>query len=160
MKVSSMHQLAQRCLHSSVLCLLGAALLVPMPPPARGEAPEAHDGVCTTRNVAGAYGFVGQGTILSNTVGLPEGLIATVGLLTFDGQGRWRTSNQTLTLQGQPPAQVSLSGTYTVGADCTFTLVDDVTGGVDAGVFAQHRQEGFFMGVGEGIFLTFTMKRR
>jgi hypothetical protein len=54
---------------------------------------------------------------------------------------------------------VSLTGTYTVRPDCTFTTVDDVTGNEDAGVFVHERQEGFFMATGKGIFLTFTMKR-
>jgi len=151
--------LGQRLLLGSSLVVLGIGWLVQEPQVARGGAPNTSVRQCTDRNVAGSYGFSGSGTILSNTLGLPEGLFATVGLLTFDGLGRWETTNQSLTINGQVPMIVSLTGTYTVRPDCTFTTVDDVTGNEDAGVFVHERQEGFFMATGKGIFLTFTMKR-
>jgi hypothetical protein len=108
--------------------------------------------------VAGTYGFVGSGTILPHTGGLPEGLVATVGLLTFNGQDRWRTFNQSLTINGAVTPGVSMTGTYTVNPDCTFTLATDL-GNVDAGVFVHNRQEGFLMATVEGVVVTFTMKR-
>ena len=142
--------------------VFGLLMLVNMVQAPRAVARDSQDapaGQCTVRNVAAAYGFSGSGTVLPNPLGLPEGPVATIGILTFDGQGHWKTTNQTLTVHGQVPLKVSLTGTYTVEADCTFTLVDDDTGNLDAGVFVHNRQEGFFMGVGEGVFLTFTMKR-
>jgi len=53
---------------------------------------------------------------------------------------------------------VSLSGTYTVNADCTCTLTD-TEDRANHGVFVLDRQEGFFIETVEGVFVTFTMKR-
>ena len=72
--------------------------------------------------MAGSYGFSGSGMILSNASEPSASLIATVGILTFDGDENWRTTNQSLTLNGQEPVLVSLTGTYAVRPDCTFTL--------------------------------------
>jgi hypothetical protein len=108
--------------------------------------------------VAGTYGFSGSGTILPNLVGLPEGPFATVGILTFDGQEGWRTTNQSLTVNGAVTTGVSMTGTYTVHPDCTFTLID-AAGNTDAGVFVHDRQRGFFMATVEGVIVTFTMER-
>lgn len=121
--------------------VLGIGLLVQAPRVAARDSEEAA-GRCTVRNVAGAYGFSGSGTVLPNGLGLPEGPIATVGVLTFDGQEGWRTTNQSLTVNGAVTTGVSMTGTYTVHPDCTFTLVD-AAGNTDAGVFVQDRHEGF-----------------
>jgi hypothetical protein len=60
---------------------------------------------------------------------------------------------------GKGATQVSMTGTYTVEADCTFTLFDATGTPTDAGVFVHDRQEGMFMATVEGIVLTFTLKR-
>ena len=159
MRINHVRRLGPLLLLGSSLVLLGMGGLAQAAPAARSGAPDTAGKQCTDRNVAGSYGFAGSGTVLANTLGLPEGLITTVGLLTFDGQGRWETTNQSLVLSGQAPLLVSLTGTYAVRPDCTFTLVDDATGNEDAGVFVQQRHEGFFMALGKGVFLTFTMKR-
>jgi hypothetical protein len=109
--------------------------------------------------VAGTYGFSGRGTVLPHTFGLPKGPIATVGILTFDGQQHWGTTNQSLTVNGQGAMMVSMTGTYTVESDCTLTLFDEAGNPTDAGVFVHNRQEGVFMATVEGVILTFTMKR-
>jgi hypothetical protein len=143
----------------SSLAVLGVGLLIQVPRVAAREAGDAPAGRCTVRNVAGVYGFSGSGTVLPRAVGLPEGLIATVGILTFDGQKHWGTTNQSLTVNGQVFPMVSMTGTYTVDDDCTFTLFDEAGNPIDAGVFVQSRQEGVFMATVEGVILTFTMKR-
>jgi hypothetical protein len=124
-----------------------------------GEMTEASgDGqTCTASNVAGSYGFSGSGTILTNPFGLPEGPVATVGVVRFDGKDRWITE-QTLSLNGQIIEGASLTGTYTVNPDRTFTLTGD-DGTSDFGVFVHDRDEGFFMGSATGSLITFTMKR-
>lgn len=158
MHTHTIRPLVQRFWRGSSLVMLGIGLLVQPPQQAVGGAPNAPDGRCTARNVAGTYGFVGSGTILPHTVGLPEGLFATVGLLRFNGQDRWQTANQSLTINGVVSTGASMAGTYTVQPDCTFTLANDM-GNVDAGVFVHDRQEGFFMATVEGVIVTFTMKR-
>jgi hypothetical protein len=113
--------LTQRFLLGSSLVVLGVGLLVQAP---RAAARDSHDTSavpCTVQNVAGTYGFLGSGTVLPNSAGIPEGLAATVGIQTFDGQGEWVT-HQTLMVNGQVSTGVSLSGNYTVHPDCTFTL--------------------------------------
>jgi hypothetical protein len=149
----------QRLLWGSSLVVLVVSLGRQALPEAVSRAHATSASVCTPRNVAGAYGFSGSGTALTNDLGLPEGQLATVGIVIFERSGQWRTTNQLLTVQGEEPLRVSLTGTYSVDGDCTFTLRDDVTGNMDAGVFVLNQHEGFFMGVGKGIFLTFTMKR-
>jgi hypothetical protein len=150
--------LAQRFLLGSSLVVLEVGLLVQVPRAAARDSQDVPAVRCTVQNVAGAYGFLGSGTNLPNPVGFPEGLVATVGILTFDGQGGWVTTNQSLTVNGQVTTWVSMTGTYTVNPDCSFTTVD-AAGNTDAGVFVHDRQEGFFMATVEGVIVTFTMKR-
>ena len=152
------HPLARQFLLGSSLVVLGIGLLVQPPRAAVHDSQDAPGIQCTVRNVAGTYGFSGSGTILSNLIGLPEGLFATVGILTFDGQEGWRTTNQSLTVNGAVTTGVSMTGTYTVTPDCTFTLVD-AAGNTDTGVFVHDRQRGFFMATVEGVIVTFTMER-
>ena len=150
--------LARRFLRWSSLVVLGLCLLVQAPGTATANPKDEPVAKYTVQNVAGAYGVLGSGTALQNSAGLPEGLVATVGVLTFDGQGQWKTTNHTLIVTGQPPVEVSLSGNYTVNSDCTFTLID-TAGRANDGVFVLDRQEGFFIETVEGVFVTFTMKR-
>ena len=75
-------------LRGSSVVLLGAAVLLQGRGAAVGGSTAAPDGRFPARNVAGTYGFVGHRTILPNAMNLPEGLCATVNLLTFDGRER------------------------------------------------------------------------
>jgi hypothetical protein len=67
--------------------VLGLCLLVQAPGTATANPKDEPVAKCTVQNVAGAYGVLGSGTALQNSAELPEGLVATVGVLTFDGQG-------------------------------------------------------------------------
>jgi hypothetical protein len=58
----------------------------------------------------------------------------------------------------EPPSEVFLSATYTVNADCCFTLIDP-EGRANDGVFVLDRPESFFIETVEGVFMTYTMKR-
>jgi len=150
--------LVQRFLLGSSLVVLGGGVLVQAP---RLAARDAHDAPairCTVRNVAGTYGFVGSGTVLPNAAGFPEGPAATVGIQVFDGQGNWVTTNHSVMVNGHVTTGVSLSGTYTVNSDCSFTQ-EDTAGNTSAGVFVHDRQEGFLMETVEGVSVTFTLKR-
>lgn len=150
-------RLAQRFLYGSSLVILEVGVLVQTPIVAARDAQETPTVQCTVRNVAGVYGFVGHGTILPNSAGFPDGPVATVGIQTFDGQGAWVT-HQTLMVNGHVSTGVSLSGTYKVHPDCTFTQ-EDTAGNTNAGVFVHDRQEGFLMDTVEGVSVTFTLKR-
>ena len=152
------HPLAQRFLLGSSLVVLGVGLLVQTPRAAARDSQDAPGIRCIVQNVAGTYGFLGSGTVLPNSAGIPEGPAATVGIQTFDGQGEWVTTNHSLMVNGQVTTGVSLSGTYTVNPDCTFTQVD-TAGNTSAGVFVHDRQEGFLMETIEGVSVTFTLKR-
>jgi hypothetical protein len=150
--------LAFRFLRWGSLAVLGLGILIQGPGTAVPDPMDGSGAKYTEQNVAGAYGFLGSGTALQNPAGLPEGLVATVGVQTFDGRGQWKTTNHTVIVAGQSPFEASLSGTYTVNADCTFTLID-TEGRANHGVFVLDRQEGFFIETVEGVFVTFTMKR-
>jgi hypothetical protein len=113
-----------RFLLTSSLVVLVVGITVQAPRATVGDSQDAPAGRCTIQNVAGSYGFLGTGTNLPNPVGFPETLIATVGILTLDGQGNWVTTNHSLTLNGQATTMVSLSGTYMVNPDCTYTFRD------------------------------------
>src|SRR5262249_22185733 len=44
---------------------------------------------CSAANVAGAYAMTASGTILANQFGFPPGALSSMGLITFDRQGRY-----------------------------------------------------------------------
>ena len=83
------HPLGQRFLQRSSLVVLGIGLLLQAPRVVARDAQHAPPIRCTVQNVAGSYGLSGNGTIVSNPFGLPEGPVATVGVITFDEQGDW-----------------------------------------------------------------------
>jgi hypothetical protein len=92
---------------------------------------------CTTENVAGAYGYVGFGTILgTNPFGLPAGAYSSVGTLSFDGKGNLlitdtaRIDNVFLTPDATYPS------TYTVDKQCVGTFT--ITGFASAGIPGPH----------------------
>ena len=123
------------------------------------ENAAANSTTCTVSNVAGSYGLSGRGTIVSNPFGLPEGPVATVGVITFDEQGHW-VSHRSTNVNGQFVSGVSQAGTYTVHLDSTFTFADETNNAVQfVGVFVADRDEAWFMATGEGVVVTYAMKR-
>ena len=119
----------------------------------------AHSATCTISTVAGAYGLSGHGTIVNNPFGLPEGPVTTVGVLIFDEEGHW-VSHRSTNVNGHFVSDVSGEGTYRVYPDCTFTFVDATNNAVQfVGVFVADREEAWFMATGEGVVVTYTMKR-
>ena len=114
MLISSIRRLGQQLLLGSSLVVLGSGWLVQEPHAARRGTPDIQARPCTAQNVAGSYGFSGSGTILPTPAEPSASLIATVGLLTFDGDEHWHTTNQTLTINGHV-TQPSMTGTYKGG---------------------------------------------
>lgn len=71
---------------------------------------------CSVQTVKGSYGISTTGSIVS--LG-PVGLVADVGVITFDGNGG-ASQTSTVSLNGVIiPNRSSLGGSYTVNADCT-----------------------------------------
>ena len=81
-------------------------------------------GRCSVATLKGSYGLVEQGTVVVD-IGMP-GLppvpfpTANVAIVTYDGAGTL-TATYRATFGGAPLPPGSVTGTYTVGADCTYT---------------------------------------
>lgn len=81
-------------------------------------------GRCSVATLKGSYGLVEQGTVVVD-IGMP-GLppvpfpSANVAIVTYDGAGTL-TATYRATFGGAPLPPGSVTGTYTVGADCTYT---------------------------------------
>lgn len=71
---------------------------------------------CTLQTIRGSYGISTTGSIVSAG---PVGLVADVGVITFDGSGG-ASQTSTVSLNGVIiPNRSSLGGSYVVNADCT-----------------------------------------
>ena len=81
-------------------------------------APSASAGSCKIGRVAGTYGYTTSGTIPM------LGAVAAVGIISLDAGGNL-TGAQTSSFNGAI-VQETLSGTYTVNADCTGTATVNV----------------------------------
>ncbi len=94
--------------------LLGLTLLTVL----FGFAPEAQARSCKVSGVAGTYGYTTSGTIPT------IGGVAAVGHISLDASGNL-TGAQTASSNGAIVPE-TLSGTYTVNADCTGTATVNV----------------------------------
>jgi hypothetical protein len=127
--------------------------------PALAQSPEG--GECTRNDVAGVYGFKGEGHAVAEAAGLPKGPIATVGIITFNRDGTFQTK-QTISGNGVIYRDALYSGTYTVNPDCTFTMVDPTvhpSNPSDYGVFVANHSEFMFMSLIDGFAVTLSGKR-
>ena len=96
------HNIGQKTLALSVFALSVASMV-----------PSAHAQQCSLAGAVGKYGFSDNGTIVG------VGPRAAVGLLIFDAAGKVQ-GPVTATLDGSV-TETTLSGTYTVNADCRGT---------------------------------------
>ena len=71
---------------------------------------------CSNASFKGSYGASCEGTLVG------VGPLAVVGVLTADGNGNI-SGVETLSVNGVITQGVPLTGTYTVGADCTGSIV-------------------------------------
>jgi hypothetical protein len=83
-----------------------------------GIGPTAYARSCKLGGVAGTYGYTTSGTIPT------IGAVAAVGHITLEASGNL-TGTQTASFNGAIVPE-TLSGTYTVNADCTGTAVVNV----------------------------------
>ena len=86
-----------------------------------GSSPSllAHDGRCSLHSVSGSWGFTTNG--IRNGVGP----VAGAGVFTLDRNGNILDGAQTVSFNGVI-ADETLTGTYTVGDDCTGSATVDV----------------------------------
>jgi hypothetical protein len=73
-------------------------------------------GDCSNNSLKGTYGASCEGTIVG------AGPVAVVGVLTADGDGSI-SGVETLSVNGEITTGVTFTGTYTVNADCTGSIV-------------------------------------
>jgi hypothetical protein len=87
---------------------------------------------CTMENVAGAYGYVGFGTIGTNPFGLPAGAYSSVGTLTFDGKGNLLITDSARIGDVFLNPNATYQSTYDVDRHCvgTFTITSFVAAGI------------------------------
>ena len=114
---------------------------------------------CSVQKLKGSYGFTTTGSIVAAG---PVGLIAGVGVLTFDGSGGV-TQAETVSLNGAIVERISL-GDYSVGRDCTGDM--SVTLPPPAGASTSHfvvvddGKEMRFIVTGAGRVLTTVAKKQ
>jgi len=80
----------------------------------RGHGDGDRGASCSLARLNGSYGFTTTGSIVAAG---PVGLVADVGVMTFDGAGNI-SEREWLSLNGTPVERTS-SGEYTLEADCT-----------------------------------------
>jgi len=128
----------------SVLLILGRAATG-----AAGKLP------CSAANVAGAYAMTASGTILANQFGFPPGALSSMGLITFDRQGRYHLEEK-VSFNGKL-IDWTETGAYTVSPDCTCNVAADKGGASALVIFASERKEalGILTNAGTAVNLTF-----
>jgi hypothetical protein len=83
---------------------------------ALGLVSRVQAGQCSNASLKGSYGASCEGTIVG------VGPLAVIGVLTADGDGNI-SGVETLSVNGVITSGVTLTGTYTVNADCTGSIV-------------------------------------
>ncbi|REG34431.1 hypothetical protein ATI61_103331 [Archangium gephyra] len=118
------------------------------------------DSRCTTSDIAGVYGFKGEGFIVAEGVGFPVGPLTTVGTITFNKDGTWRVK-QDVSASGTLHRNVVFAGTYALNPDCTFSLFEPTVSNsaIDIGIFIADGKEFVLMPNLEGYAITFAGKR-
>jgi len=112
---------------------------------------------CSAANVAGAYAMTASGTILANQYGFPPGALSSLGLITFDRQGRYHLEEK-VSFNGQL-IDWTETGAYTVGPDCTCNVVADKGGASALVIFASERKEALGILTNGGTAINLTFKR-
>ena len=105
---------------------------------------------CSEATLRGAYGGLGMGTNVSSPL-VPEGPLAIVNVVVFDGQGHLSVPMETMSFGGDVRRLTTpVAATYAVAPDCTGSLsfagpnvFDFVIVGGGAEVLAIHATPGF-----------------
>jgi len=122
--MNSMYRVGAAALGLTILAtggyLGGVSSRIVPPVRAEGRDDDRRPESCSLTRLKGSYGFTTTGSIVSAG---PVGLVADVGVMTFDGLGGI-SETETLSLNGAIVERTS-PGDYTVDPDCTgdITLV-------------------------------------
>ena len=96
---------------TSVMFVMAFVSLLVLGLVSRAQAEE-----CSNASIKGGYGLSCEGTVVG------VGPLAVIGVLTADGKGNI-SGVETLSVNGVITSGVTLTGTYTVNADCTGSIV-------------------------------------
>ena len=99
---------------------------------------------CSKLTVRGAYGSVLTGTVPG------VGPFATVALVTFDGIGGWMYT-ESGNFNGNPIPKHTVTGSYTVAANCTGSSSDS-SGNTQDFVIVNGGKEILMVGTGSAVF--------
>jgi hypothetical protein len=107
---------------TALALVAGAALALlvgPGPAVGRASGPAAP---CSEATLRGAYGGLGTGTNVSSPL-VPEGPLALVNVVVFDGQGHLSVPMETMSFGGDVRRLAApVAATYAVAPDCTGSL--------------------------------------
>lgn len=100
--------------------LLVAGALLVRPQPRKTPRVVHADTGCDATILNGAYGYSASGSFFDNGGGV--NFISAAGRLVFDGQGNI-SAKDTVSIDGSVTRAEAYAGTYTVGSDCTGSLI-------------------------------------
>lgn len=142
----------QRILFSTILMAgVSAGLAVPT---------HAEDLYCTNATLHGSFAFTAQGTTLAS-LGLPApltGAFASSGFAEFDGKGQFELT-ATSSFAGVVQGPATVSGTYSVNGDCSYTSQAS-NGASFSAVIVDHGREILILQTNNGVVITGTAKVR
>jgi len=107
------------------IVVAAALCTVPLAAGSAGAGPERPNAArpgCTVRNIAGTYGLMSSGTLVSAPPGIPTGPFAAVGRLDIRADGAV-SADATQSFNGTIFSEDATPGTIEVDADCTGSLV-------------------------------------
>lgn len=112
---------------ASASVLFSALVILGMGPSLRAQQQPG----CSQATLSGSFGYTNNGSIIA---GPDAGPFGGVGRQTFDGKGNTEAT-ATVSVNGNV-VQVTISGTYSVNADCTGSMILTVSTGTE--VFTNH----------------------
>jgi hypothetical protein len=110
---------------------------------------------CSAANVAGSYAMSGNGAILANSSGFPPGALSSLGIITFESQGRYQLKER-VSFNGQL-SDWTETGVFSVNPDCSGVATADKGNASAFVIFVNDRREamGILTNAGTAINLSF-----
>lgn len=115
---------------------------------------------CTNATLHGSFAFTAQGTTLAS-LGLPApltGAFASSGSAEFDGKGHFELT-ATSSFAGVVQGPATVSGTYSVNSDCSYTSQAS-NGASFSAVIVDHGREILILQTNKGVAITGTAEAR